>query len=86
MNLISRSLFILLIPIVISILFFFEQLLYAGDVIVEKIGDRLSACSTSERGVVSGNIVYDFECTSLVYLNDFVIHLRFLFSYYNLSN
>lgn len=73
MNLISRSLFILLIPIVISILFFFEQLLYAGDVIVEKIGDRLTACSTSERGVVSGNIVYDFECTSLVYLNDFVI-------------
>jgi len=73
MNLISRSLFIIVIPIAISILFFFEQIFYAGDVIFEKIDDRLSACTTSERGVVSGNIVYDFECTSLAYLNEFVI-------------
>lgn len=72
MKFVPRSWFILVIPIAIAI-FFLEQFLYAGDVIVEKINDRLSSCTTLELGVVSGNIVYEFECTSLAYLDELVI-------------
>lgn len=72
MKSIFRLRFILLVPIAIAI-FFLEQFIYAGDVIVEKINDRLSTCTTSELDEVSGDILYEFECTSLAYLDKFVI-------------
>ena len=68
----SRYVFILAIVLAL-VLLFLKQLTYSGDVIVEKINDRLRSCTSSELGTVSGDILYGFECTSLAYLDEFVI-------------
>lgn len=68
----SRYTFIFVIALA-PVLFFVEQLTYSGDVIVEKINDRLRSCTSAELGAVSGDILYGFECTSLAYLDEFVI-------------
>ncbi len=68
----SRYFFILAIALA-PVLLFLEQLAYSGDVIVEKINDRLRSCTSSELGATSSDILYEFECTSLAYLDEFVI-------------
>ena len=53
---------------------FFNQLIYGGSVVLEIISDRLSHCVTSESEANVSEIVYEFDCSSLAYLNDLVIY------------
>jgi len=66
----KKALFVLVLS---PVLLFFKQIIYIGDVVAERLKSKLTECSTSEIQAQEDEIIFNFKCSSLAYLEDFII-------------